>query len=50
MPFARLGAGGDATICGTRIVVFVSKFGSLAEVCADIQGKPVPRARSIPLT
>lgn len=28
----------DATICGTRIVVCVSKFGSLAEVCADNPG------------
>ena len=29
---------GDATVCGTRIVVCVSKFGSLALVCADNPG------------
>ncbi len=27
-----------ATVCGTGIVVCVSKFGSLAEVCADNPG------------
>ncbi|MEU5957959.1 hypothetical protein [Streptomyces sp. NPDC047525] len=28
----------DATVCGTRIVICVSKFGSLARVCADNPG------------
>ncbi|MEU6051112.1 hypothetical protein ABZ829_11815 [Streptomyces xanthochromogenes] len=36
--YGRIRVPADATICGTRIVVCVSKFGSLAEVCADNPG------------
>ncbi|WP_331760183.1 hypothetical protein OG285_36605 (plasmid) [Streptomyces sp. NBC_01471] len=36
--YGRVVVPGDATICGTRIVVCVSKFGSLALVCADNPG------------
>ncbi|MFI6645698.1 hypothetical protein [Streptomyces sp. NPDC050504] len=36
--YGRVHVPADATICGTRIVVCVSKFGSLAEVCADNPG------------
>ncbi|MFD7984571.1 hypothetical protein ACFV4M_14510 [Kitasatospora indigofera] len=36
--FGRVTVPGDATVCGTRIVVCVSKFGSLALVCADNPG------------
>ncbi|MEU8762386.1 hypothetical protein [Streptomyces sp. NPDC048659] len=36
--YGRIHVPADATICGTRIVVCVSKFGSLAEVCADNPG------------
>ncbi|WP_329112042.1 hypothetical protein [Streptomyces sp. NBC_01353] len=36
--YGRVREPADATICGTRIVVCVSKFGSLAEVCADNPG------------
>ncbi|MFD3645866.1 hypothetical protein ACFWVT_00885 [Streptomyces cyaneofuscatus] len=36
--YGRVVIPGDATICGTRIVVCVSKFGSLALVCADNPG------------
>lgn len=36
--YGRVRVPADATICGTRIVVCVSKFGSLAEVCADNPG------------
>lgn len=32
--YGRVVVPGDATACGTRIVVCVSKFGSLALVCA----------------
>lgn len=33
--YGRVVVPGEATVCGTRIVVCVSKFGSLALVCAD---------------
>ncbi len=36
--YGRIHVPADATICRTRIVVCVSKFGSLAEVCADNPG------------
>ncbi|MEU0837763.1 hypothetical protein [Streptomyces sp. NPDC005969] len=36
--YGRVRVPAEATICGTRIVVCVSKFGSLAEVCADNPG------------
>ncbi|MEU4169309.1 hypothetical protein AB0F46_20850 [Streptomyces sp. NPDC026665] len=36
--YGRVVVPGDATACGTRIVVCVSKFGSLALVCADNPG------------
>lgn len=36
--YGRVVVPGDATLCGTRIVVCVSKFGSLALVCADNPG------------
>ncbi|WP_030855911.1 hypothetical protein [Streptomyces sp. NRRL F-4474] len=36
--YGRIHVPANATICGTRIVVCVSKFGSLAEVCADNPG------------
>lgn len=36
--YGRVHIPADATVCGTRIVVCVSKFGSLAEVCADNPG------------
>lgn len=36
--YARVRVPVGATACGTRIVVCVSKFGSLAEVCADNRG------------
>ncbi|MFJ9468230.1 hypothetical protein [Streptomyces caniferus] len=36
--YGRVCVPAEATICGTRIVVCVSKFGSLAEVCADNPG------------
>ncbi|MER5307252.1 hypothetical protein ABT034_05615 [Streptomyces sp. NPDC002773] len=36
--YGRIHVPADATICGTRSVVCVSKFGSLAEVCADNPG------------
>ncbi|MCX5443738.1 MULTISPECIES: hypothetical protein [unclassified Streptomyces] len=36
--YGRLVVPADATVCGTRIVVCVSKFGSLALVCADNPG------------
>lgn len=36
--YGRIVVPGDATICGTRIVVCVSRFGSLALVCADNPG------------
>ncbi|MFF9691063.1 hypothetical protein [Streptomyces sp. NPDC014623] len=36
--YGRVRVPAKATICGTRIVVCVSKFGSLAEVCADNPG------------
>ncbi len=36
--YGRVTVPGDATVCGTRIVVCVSKFGSLALVCADNPG------------
>lgn len=36
--YGRVHVPADATACGTRIVVCVSKFGSLAEVCADNSG------------
>lgn len=36
--YGRVVVPGDATVCGTRIVVCVSKFGSLALVCADNPG------------
>ncbi|MEU3788520.1 hypothetical protein AB0F07_01785 [Streptomyces fructofermentans] len=36
--YGRIHVPAEATICGTRIVVCVSKFGSLAEVCADNPG------------
>ncbi|MEU1019066.1 hypothetical protein [Streptomyces sp. NPDC005898] len=36
--YGRVRVPADATTCGTRIVVCVSKFGSLAEVCADNPG------------
>ncbi|MFF9869608.1 hypothetical protein ACF1G0_30130 [Streptomyces sp. NPDC013953] len=36
--YGRIRVPANATICGTRIVVCVSKFGSLAEVCADNPG------------
>ncbi|MFJ4843269.1 hypothetical protein [Streptomyces sp. NPDC088746] len=36
--YGRVRVPAEATLCGTRIVVCVSKFGSLAEVCADNPG------------
>lgn len=36
--YGRVVVPGDATVCGIRIVVCVSKFGSLALVCADNPG------------
>ncbi|MGW0858524.1 hypothetical protein [Streptomyces sp. NPDC002690] len=36
--YGRIVVPADATACGTRIVVCVSKFGSLALVCADNPG------------
>jgi hypothetical protein len=36
--YGRVHIPADATACGTRIVVCVSKFGSLAEVCAENPG------------
>lgn len=36
--YGRVRVPAEATTCGTRIVVCVSKFGSLAEVCADNPG------------
>jgi hypothetical protein len=36
--YGRVTVPADATACGTRIVVCVSKFGSLALVCADNPG------------
>ncbi|MGA4979343.1 hypothetical protein [Streptomyces cinereoruber] len=36
--YGRVVVPGDATVCGTRIAVCVSKFGSLALVCADNPG------------
>uniref|UniRef100_UPI003F496659 hypothetical protein n=1 Tax=Streptomyces chartreusis TaxID=1969 RepID=UPI003F496659 len=36
--YGRVTVPADATVCGTRIVVCVSKFGSLALVCADNPG------------
>ncbi|CAN3984735.1 hypothetical protein [Kitasatospora purpeofusca] len=36
--YGRVTVPGEATVCGTRIVVSVSKFGSLALVCADNPG------------
>ncbi|WP_063761444.1 hypothetical protein [Streptomyces exfoliatus] len=36
--YGRVHVPADATVCGTRIVVCVNKFGSLAEVCADDPG------------
>ncbi|MET7533360.1 hypothetical protein [Streptomyces goshikiensis] len=36
--YGRVRVPAGATVCGTRIVVCVSKFGSLAEVCADNPG------------
>ncbi|WP_329611675.1 hypothetical protein [Kitasatospora herbaricolor] len=36
--YGRVVVPGDATVCGTRIVVCVSRFGSLALVCADNPG------------
>ncbi|MEU7038548.1 hypothetical protein ABZ958_33445 [Streptomyces sp. NPDC046237] len=36
--YGRVRVPADATVCGTRIVVCVSRFGSLAEVCADNPG------------
>ncbi|MBD0670263.1 hypothetical protein [Streptomyces sp. CBMA156] len=36
--FGRVTVPAEATACGTRIVVCVSKFGSLALVCADNPG------------
>ena len=36
--YGRVVVPADATTCGTRIVVCVSKFGSLALICADNPG------------
>ncbi|RST20830.1 hypothetical protein EF908_25455 [Streptomyces sp. WAC04770] len=36
--YGRIVVPADATVCGTRIVICVSKFGSLALVCADNPG------------
>ncbi|MFD8475164.1 hypothetical protein ACFV2E_24445 [Streptomyces globisporus] len=36
--YGRVRVPAEATVCGTRIVVCVSKFGSLAAVCADNPG------------
>ncbi|MEU6034702.1 hypothetical protein ABZ801_04785 [Actinomadura sp. NPDC047616] len=36
--YGRVTVPAEATVCGTRIVVCVSKFGSLALVCADNPG------------
>ncbi|MFF8557173.1 hypothetical protein ACF058_30690 [Streptomyces sp. NPDC015501] len=36
--YGRVRVPADATVCGTRIVVCVSKFGSLTAVCADNPG------------
>ncbi|MCX4508189.1 MULTISPECIES: hypothetical protein [Streptomyces] len=36
--YGRVRVPAEATVCGTRIVVCVSKFGSLAEICADNPG------------
>ncbi|WP_405497172.1 hypothetical protein [Streptomyces sp. NBC_00096] len=36
--YGRVVVPAEATVCGTRIVVCVSKFGSLALVCADNPG------------
>ncbi|MDX2407383.1 hypothetical protein NJO91_30195 [Streptomyces microflavus] len=36
--YGRVRVPAEATVCGTRIVVCVSKFGSLAEICANNPG------------
>ncbi|MEU7923350.1 hypothetical protein [Micromonospora zamorensis] len=36
--YGRVAVPAEATVCGTRIVVCVSKFGSLALVCAENPG------------
>ncbi|MFJ3671174.1 hypothetical protein ACIPSE_32405 [Streptomyces sp. NPDC090106] len=36
--YGRVVVPAEATVCGTRIVVCVSKFGSLALICADNPG------------
>ncbi|MYR38123.1 hypothetical protein GTX14_18770 [Streptomyces sp. SID4944] len=36
--YGRVRVPAEATVCGTRIVVCVSKSGSLAEICADSPG------------
>jgi hypothetical protein len=36
--YGRVVVPADATVCGTRIVVCVSRFGSLALICADNSG------------
>ncbi|MET9059249.1 hypothetical protein [Streptomyces antibioticus] len=36
--YGRVTVPADATVCGTRIVVCVSKFGSLALICSDNPG------------
>ncbi|MEU3228219.1 hypothetical protein ABZ695_34370 [Streptomyces sp. NPDC006976] len=36
--YGRVHVPAEAAVCGVRIVVCVSKFGSLAEVCADNPG------------
>jgi len=36
--YGRVTVPAEATLCGTRIVICVSKFGSLALVCADNPG------------
>lgn len=36
--YGRVRVPAEATVCGTQIVICVSKFGSLAETCADNPG------------
>ncbi|MEU9090309.1 hypothetical protein [Streptomyces sp. NPDC048428] len=36
--YGRVTVPADSTVCGTRIVVCISKFGSLALICADNPG------------
>ncbi|MEU6611313.1 hypothetical protein ABZ922_40865 [Streptomyces shenzhenensis] len=42
--YGRVAVPAEATVCGTRIVVCVSKFGPLALLCADNPGVRLQRA------